>query len=229
MKTLCHRIRFLDADQTIEDLRKPAISAPSSSNTTARSDGHTHSGWKISGRDEADLVSYKTLLAGSWRLHHAKHRADLSHKGGTNLAHSVEPWRIKIDHIDNVILATSTIDSRMYVIDMETGHPLSTEFDPQIRAYTHLEADQGWIVYTLTSTTFRISCFERNTDVTQPRRGHLVSQGTLHAIHPVAAYRLIFPYLLVGSRIGYATLYDITTKDVVIDIRLHNATQWVSM
>lgn len=224
LKTLCYRIGFLNPGQTLEDLRRPLVNTPANSIGKPFSDGKRYSAWQMSGRAQDELESYKTLLVSSWKLHHTMERADLSYAGGTNYAAKVEPWRIKFDHISNTILATSASGPRLHAINMHSGDVL-TESNLSIRAHTHLEADQGWLAYTLNANSFQISRLERDTlsldEAVVSGIPTLMDEGRLSAKHPVSAYRLIFPHLLVGSSQGYATVYDVTTKQVILDIALN--------
>lgn len=223
LKDFCHRLAFLECGKTLEDLRRPHIGPGTTATSKAVADGHKYSAWRLSGRSESELESYASLLSSSWRLYHVKERADLSYAGGTNYSYSIEPiepWRIKIDPIDNVILATSLAGGKMEAIRMEDGASLVSHRGDHFLPYAHLECDQGWLAHSINDTTFSISCMERNADIADPQRGRCMSGEKLTAKHPIRAYRLIFPHLLVGSSEGYATLYDIISKQVVLDIKL---------
>lgn len=217
-KSLCRRFGFLGPDQTLDDLRKPAISALEESNTEACSDGHRISAWSISGRDETDLESYRTLLSSTGRLNSAKQKANLSYAGGTNYV-DCSPWRFVIDHINRVILYTST-GSGLHCIDMERACSWMYWLDCELGSYLHIEADQGWIVLTTNLTDFRILRFRRLTPEGRPCRGELECLTRLEAIHRIRCFRLIFPHLLVGSSDGCATIYDITTGEILIDLHV---------
>lgn len=225
-KALCHRAGYLGEGQSLQDLRKPLLSRPlitSSTSADARDqcDGEKYSAWKLSGRDDAELESYKTLLTSSWKLDYVKDNADLSKAGGCNYSDETEPWRIKIDPIDRLIFASSSCGPRMHTIDMDTGYTAMTDGCGDYTPCGHLEYDQGWAVYTTRDDSFHISCSERNLNLDRERnRAFLFPHGRLKPAHTVRAYRLIFPHLLSGSDEGYLTLYNIVNKETVLDVPL---------
>ncbi|CAO1636619.1 unnamed protein product [Sympodiomycopsis kandeliae] len=225
-KALCHTMGYLGTGQSLQDLRKPLLPANSSrKQQKSLTDGQRYSAWQYSGRDPQELSSYKSLLIGSWMLHHTKEKADLFFVGGSNYVDNVEPFDFKIDHINKVIVASSSNGPRIYIISMDANVPTQVHCSMDIRPATQVEVDQGCVVYSIDDgNTLDITRLERKVANSTCSRGQgLLSQRSITSKQPISKFRLHFPYLLVASGLGEATLYDVNTKAIVLEIELRGA------
>lgn len=231
-KSFCHRAGWLKKHETIDHHRIPIASNIHDTSTFPiqyGSDGDKYSALRIGGRKDDDVASYKAYVASSWKLDFTKYNADFSFAGGTNHYPEDAPKSIKIDHIDDVmVVATSGPPGGLHFVDMNTGAALNTECGPCL-ASGGVELDHGWLAYLKSFDVMQISCFERCSSVDKPRRGHLVDCGQIKLKHLHARHRMHFPYLLVGSDAGFATLYDVTTQECVLQVALENQPARLSM
>lgn len=213
-RELCIKARYLKPEETLEDLAKPFCSyriTEDGHQTTA----YTHSAWELTGRHKDELKSYKSLLVGSWKLDWEKDYGDLSFAGGTNRSDESAPSSIRIDHTRDLIIASSPHLSCAQVIDMHTGSTTLIDDDLSYDS-EQCDYDQGWRVCILSNGDLCVACDERYEFIgKETEREVLIRPKHRGAL----AFRLKFPNFLVASS-RHLTTYNITTKQVIQDMRL---------
>lgn len=220
LKPLCVEKGLLNSlQETLEDLRKP--NRPSTS-SDLQSDGDLYSYLRRQGWTDNEFTSYWSLLLGyeqrcrglPFRERQSRHpQGDWSASSVPSLhkrfifpmledpedeGHASESIRrIKIDQIDRCLITTGHGGLKTTCID--TGELLWCE--ESVRAYAHLEYDQGWATTCSNAaipSSFDIWRFDRLsvTDGTS-RRGVLNKFSALQCSRQPRAYRMQFPHLAV--------------------------------
>lgn len=219
-RNLCRKAGYLKPQQTLEDLARPLI-PDGDPKATFRSDGYTYSAWELGGRHPNELTSYKDLFITSCKLDWEKDHGDVAFAGGTNYSRDVMPGSIRIDHIDELIIVAPcySFSASIRVIDMRTGHAITTVPFSYDRTIADFDYDQGWLVSMCCNREPRVWGLERNVlEVGQARRGHFFFHGSLARVGDeegnVEACRLKFPSLLVMTS-HQMTTFDIVTKQIV--------------
>ncbi|CAO1620032.1 unnamed protein product [Sympodiomycopsis kandeliae] len=233
LRTICQRMGYLQLGERLEDRRKALCD-----NGEHYLPGSIKSDRTVDGRKKIEYSNYVRYLHSSFSLDEIKSNGDLSFKGGSHWhVAPPTPWRIKIDHLNDCLISTTTNFPGIEIRGMAPKSDLNLHHDPiNIQPYTHLEASHGWVVHSVSGRAFQIWKNERSTfasdfddgdsdsdnDEGQHRAGFcgLLDKGQIAAKHTARAYRLIFPVLAVASREGFVTLYDIVSKEAILDVTL---------
>lgn len=217
LKVVCISEGYLARHAGLEDLRAPYFGTKHVPSRHVQEDhtadnnarGRRLSLGRLQGRPKSDFASWRAYAHSTAALN----RAWPSVRGSSRATRANEPRPLstenpvlrsfgsttkgvetfRIDHAEGVAILTTGRRRKISVVSLKTGAVLASGSFP--RRIAHLDADQGWVVFLSSATTFDVRQFESLDTGTQPSRGSLKHMRMLSCAPGISHSKLRFPYL----------------------------------